>query len=75
MTGVYGMNVSQISGSTSNPNIWQFFVAVAVMNVAVVIALAMWNWIHIQIKHGRSAGLKEVLGFAVGAQNIGTRRP
>ena len=70
MTGVYGMNVSQISGSTSNPNIWQFFVAVAAFNVAVVIALAMWNWFSIQVKHGRSAGLKEVLGFAVGVQNM-----
>jgi hypothetical protein len=69
MTGVYGMNVSQISGSTSNPNIWQFFVAVAVMNVAVVLALAMWNWISILRKHGRSAGLTEVLGFAVGMQS------
>jgi hypothetical protein len=70
MTGVYGMNVSQISGTSSNPNIWQFFVAVAVMNVLVVIALGAWYWISIQMKHGRSAGLKEVLGFAVGAQNM-----
>jgi hypothetical protein len=70
MSGVYGMNVSQISGSSSNPNIWQFFVAVAVMNVAVVIALAMWSWVSTLIKHGRSAGFKEVLGFAVGAQNL-----
>ncbi len=60
------MNVSQISGSTSNPNIWQFFVAVAVFNVAVVLALSVSNWVHIQWKHGRAAGLKEVLGFAVG---------
>ena len=69
MTGVYGMNVYQISGSTSNPNIWQFFVAVAVMNVAVVLALAMWNWISILRTHGRSAGLREVLGFAVGMES------
>ena len=70
MTGIYGMNVSQISGDPSNPNLWQFFVAVAVFNVAAVMVLAMWNWFSIQIKHGRSAGLMEVLGFAVGAQNM-----
>ncbi|KAG0651645.1 hypothetical protein D0Z07_2142 [Hyphodiscus hymeniophilus] len=70
ITGVYGMNVSQISGSSTNPNIWQFFVAVAVFNAAVVVALAMWYWVSIQLRHGRSAGLKEVLGFAVGAQSM-----
>jgi hypothetical protein len=60
------MNVSQISGSTSNPNIWQFFVAVAAMNIVMVIVLALSNWVHIQLKHKRVAGVKEVLGFAVG---------
>jgi hypothetical protein len=70
MSGVYGMNVSQISGSTSNPNIWQFFVAIAAMNVAVVIVLATWNWVQIMIKHRRSAEFKEVLGFAVGAHTV-----
>lgn len=64
------MNVSQISGSSSNPNIWQFFVAVAAMNVAVVVLLAMWNWVHVMRRHGRSAGIKEVIGFAVGAQSL-----
>jgi len=62
------MNVSQISGSSSNPNIWQFFVAVAVFNIIVLLALAVSNWIQIQIKHGRAAGIKEVVGFAVGSQ-------
>jgi hypothetical protein len=71
ISGVYGMNVSQISGSSSNPSIWQPFVAVAVMNILVVVVLAFWNWIHIQIKHGRVAGMKEVLGFAVGKMNVG----
>lgn len=70
MTGVYGMNVSQISGSKANPNIWQFFVAVAVMNVVVVLILALWNWVQVMLKHGRSAGIKESVGFAVGAQNM-----
>lgn len=60
------MNVSQISGSNSNPNIWQFFVAVAVMNVGVILTLAISNWIHTRVKHGRKAGMREVFGFAVG---------
>lgn len=70
MSGIYGMNVSQISGSDSNPNIWQFFVAVAVMNVVVLISLAVSNWIHTRVKHGRRAGVKEIFGFAVG--NVST---
>jgi hypothetical protein len=66
MTGVYGMNVSQISGSDSNPNIWQFFVATVVLNVVMLLTLAISNWIHTIFKHGRRPGMKEVLGFAVG---------
>ena len=65
------MNVSQISGSSSNPSIWQPFVVVAVMNIVVVLVLACYNWIHIQVKHGRVAGMKEVLGFAVGKMSVG----
>jgi hypothetical protein len=60
------MNVSQISGSNTNPSIWQFFVAVAVLNVSMLLGLSISNWIRVQIKHGRTAGLKETLGFAVG---------
>jgi len=60
------MNVSQISGSNTNPSIWQFFVAVAVLNVAMLLGLSITNWIRVQIKHGRTASLKETLGFAVG---------
>lgn len=65
ISGIYGMNVSEISGSNSNPNIWQFFVAVMVLNVVVMLALAILNWVHIATKHGRTAGAKEVLKFAV----------
>lgn len=65
------MNVSQISGSSSNPNIWQFFVAVAAFNVTVVMALSISIWIQIQWKHGRKAGLKEILGYSVG--RVGSR--
>lgn len=60
------MNVSEISGSNSNPNIWQFFVAVVALNAVVLLTLAVSNWIHIINKHGRKAGAKEVFGFAVG---------
>jgi len=60
------MNVSEISGSDSNPNIWQFFVAVVAMNVVVLLSLAISNWVHTMRKHGRKAGVREILGFAVG---------
>lgn len=60
------MNVSQISGSSSNPNIWQFFVAVAIFNVCVVLALSISTWIRILNKHGRKAHCWEVLGYSVG---------
>jgi threonine/homoserine/homoserine lactone efflux protein len=63
------MNVSQISGSNTNPSIWQFFVAVAVLNVAMLLGLSITNWIRVQMKHGRTAGWKETLGFAVGKVN------
>ena len=58
------MNVNQIVGT--GPDIWQFFAAVAVLNVAVLIGLAVANWIHVLKTHQRRAGLKEVFGFAVG---------
>ena len=59
------MNVSEISGSNSNPNVWQFFVAVVVLNVVVMLALAISNWVHIITNHGRTAGAKEAFRFAV----------
>ncbi len=60
------MNVTEISGSDSNPSIWQFFVAVLVFNVLMLLGLSISNWIRVQIKHGRAVGLKETLHFAVG---------
>lgn len=66
VSSIYGMNVSQISGSTSNPNIWQFFVATFGVNVLILAVLAITNWIHILQRRSRKAGMKEVLGFAVG---------
>jgi len=64
------MNVSEISGSDTNPNIWQFFVAVFVFNLLMVAALSIYNFIQIHMKHGRVAGVKEVLSFAVGRTNL-----
>ena len=69
ITGVYGMNVSEISGSDSNPRIWQFFVAVLVFNILMLLGLSVSNLIRVQIKHGRTAGLKETFAFAVGTPN------
>lgn len=66
ISGIYGMNVSEISGSSTNPNIWQFFVAVAVFNVLVLLALSVSNWFSIHLKHGRTAGIKEVVAMAFG---------
>ena len=66
ISGVYGMNVAEITGSNTNPDIWQFFVAVVALNVIVLLTLAVSNWLHIIQKHGRKAGAKEVFGFAVG---------
>lgn len=64
VSSIYGMNVYQINGSA--PDLWQFFVAVAVLNVLVLLALALSNWFHVLWKHERKAGFKEVFGFAVG---------
>ena len=66
ISGVYGMNVAQISGSNTNPGIWQFFVAVAILNMLIVLSLAVASWLHTLTKHGRRAGAKEVFGFAIG---------
>jgi hypothetical protein len=60
------MNVSEISGSSSNPRIWQFFVAVLIFNILMLLGLSLSNWIRVQMKHGRRTGLKETFAFAVG---------
>ena len=64
ISGIYGMNVQEIVGN--GPGIWQFFVAIIVLNVVVLIGLAIANWIHILKTHKRKATLKEAIGFAVG---------
>jgi hypothetical protein len=69
ISGIYGMNVSEISGSSSNPNIWQFFVAVAAFNVTILVVLAASYWLVIQARQKRAAGVKEIVGYAVGRTN------
>lgn len=64
ISGIYGMNVSELNGSV--PGIWQFFVAVAAMDVIIVCLLAVSNWVHIASKQGRTAGVREVFSFALG---------
>ena len=73
VSGIWGMNVSQISGTTQNPSIWQPFVAVAGLNIVAFLVLAMSQWIQIQLKHGRAAGVKEIAGFAVGSLTVGPK--
>jgi hypothetical protein len=60
------MNVSQISGSNSNPSVWQPVVATVAVNFLIIIALAISNWIHMLLRHDRKAGVREILGFAIG---------
>ena len=66
ISGIYGMNISQISGSPSNPSAWQPVVAVAVLNVGILVLLALGNWLVVLRRYERRAGWGEVLGFAVG---------
>jgi hypothetical protein len=60
------MNVSQITADVSNPSIWLFVIGTIALNFFIAFVLAILNWLHIKIKHGRTAGFKEFLGFAVG---------
>ena len=60
------MNVSQISGTNSNPSVWQPIVATIVVNFLIIMALALSNWLHMLFRHNRRAGVREILGFAVG---------
>lgn len=64
ISGIYGMNVSEINGSI--PDLWQVFVATAAVDVIIVFALAMSNWLHIASRQGRTAGVKEIFSFALG---------
>lgn len=66
ISGIYGMNVTEISGSNTNPGIWQFFVAVVALNMVVLLTMAGYNWFHVIQKQGRRAGPKEVFSLAVG---------
>ncbi|MCJ1407765.1 hypothetical protein MMC19_001836 [Ptychographa xylographoides] len=64
ISGIYGMNVSEINGST--PDIWQFFVATAVMDTIILLALAISSWLHIAKRQKRNATVREAFSFALG---------
>ncbi|MCJ1398150.1 hypothetical protein MMC11_001347 [Xylographa trunciseda] len=64
ISGIYGMNVYEINGSA--PDIWQFFVATAIMDTIIVLALAVSNFAHIATRQKRTAGVKEIFSFALG---------
>jgi hypothetical protein len=62
------MNVAEINGST--PDIWQFFAATAIMDMLIVLALALYSWVHIASKQQRVASFREVFRFAFGRSHI-----
>jgi threonine/homoserine/homoserine lactone efflux protein len=64
------MNVSQISGSSSNPNIWQFFVATVGLNIVIISVLAISAWSQAYFKHRQKVGWKEVLAITFGSQKF-----
>lgn len=66
MTGIYGMNVTEISGDKHNPAIWQFFAAVLVMNVIMLGVLGGYSWAQLRVRLGRKVGTKQALWLALG---------
>lgn len=64
ISGIYGMNVRELVGN--GPDIWQFFVAVIVLNIVVLLGLALTSWVHVLQTHKRKATMKEVIGFVLG---------
>ncbi|KAI9731942.1 MAG: hypothetical protein M1834_004393 [Cirrosporium novae-zelandiae] len=67
---IYGMNVIEISGDSSNPDIWQFFVVTIGLNILIVLTLAASHWMQLLLRHNRWVGVKEALRFAAGVQKI-----
>jgi uncharacterized protein (DUF983 family) len=68
ISSIYGMNVSQITSQSSNPSIWQFFVATILLNVVILLSLALSTWLQIIFRQKRRAGLREVMEFALGIE-------
>ncbi|KAK6343150.1 hypothetical protein TWF718_008523 [Orbilia javanica] len=64
ISSIYGMNVSEISGTDQNPNIWQFFVACIGLNVVILLLMAASHWVGEMRKYRRLVGVKEVWAFA-----------
>ncbi|KAF3940008.1 hypothetical protein ABW19_dt0204002 [Dactylella cylindrospora] len=64
ISSIYGMNVTEISGTNQNPGIWQFFVACVGLNVVIVLLMGLSHWWGEMKRHRRVAGVKEVWAFA-----------
>ncbi|KAF3163421.1 hypothetical protein EYR41_008814 [Orbilia oligospora] len=64
ISSIYGMNVSEISGTEENPNIWQFFVACIGLNVVILLLMVASHWVGEMRKYRRLVGVKEVWAFA-----------
>jgi hypothetical protein len=60
------MNVIQISGDSSNPNIWQFFVVSIGVNLLIILTLSLTHAIGTRVSNENSPGFKEALCFAIG---------
>jgi hypothetical protein len=66
VSSIFGMNVLQITADDSNPSVLLFFVGTIGLNLLIAFILAAANWLHIRMKHNKTPGLMEFLGFAVG---------
>ncbi|KAK6505860.1 hypothetical protein TWF481_007750 [Arthrobotrys musiformis] len=64
ISSIYGMNVTEISGSSKNPNIWQFFVACIGLNFVILLLMAASHWVGEIRKYRRLVGVKDVWAFA-----------
>jgi hypothetical protein len=44
VTSAYAMQISEITGSPNNPNIWQFFSVLAGLTVVMFVVLGISEW-------------------------------
>lgn len=60
------MNVVEISGDSSNPRIWQFFVATVGVNVIIILVLMLAHFFTEISRNKRRPSALEVFKFAIG---------
>jgi hypothetical protein len=63
------MNVFEISGDDSNPNIWQMCLVTIGLNVSIVLAFVASTWVRLVLMDKRKAGVMEVLRFVFGRRS------